>query len=61
MANLQKIQDNPEFGDEILGLFSFRKYIEGGYYLYHLFPALDLNLIENSDFMQTFDRSVWIN
>jgi hypothetical protein len=59
--NLKKIQENPMFGDEIEGLFCFKKYIKGGHYIYHLFPHLDLNLIENQDLMQTFDRSEHIH
>lgn len=59
--NLKKIQENPCFGDEIDGLFCFKKFIEGGYYFYFLFPQLDLNLIENQDLMHTFDRSEHIH
>lgn len=31
--------------------------MEGGHYMYHLFPRLDLKLIENQELMQTFNRS----
>ena len=35
--------------------FYFRKFADGSY-SYHLFPELNLSLIENPDFMVDFDR-----
>jgi len=52
---------NQENGAIIEKFFYFRKKIMGGTYQYHLFPTLDLLMIEDSDLMKTFDRNKYIS
>lgn len=54
--NLNNIDENENFGDEIEDLFYFTKFKNDGRYMYHLFPKLDLKLLENTDLMLTFNR-----
>lgn len=51
-----KDEEQKMFGLEINGLFPFTKTLKGGYYRYHLFPKLDLKLVENERLMKTFSR-----
>jgi len=55
MANPDKEEEEPK------DLFYFRKQLDGGAFQYHLFPKLDLKLIEDKELMQTCDRKKFIN
>ena len=57
--HLDDIEKNPEFGEQIHDFFYFRKQIEG-YYQYHLFPKLDVYIIEDRALMGTFNRKKYI-
>jgi len=55
----RELENNSTSDDEIQDFFYFRKQIEG-YYQYHLFPKLDLNLIEDKTLMGTCARKKYI-
>lgn len=55
--HLNECDNNPSFGDEITDFFPLSKLTS---YSYHLFPKLDLNLIEKQEFMRTTKRKEFI-
>ena len=55
--HLEEMEDPSKDCDEE-DLFYFRKYSDGSF-RYHLFPELNLSLIENSTFMVDFDRRAY--
>lgn len=54
---------NPDYegDDDEKDLFYFRKQIQGGFFEYHLFPKLDLRMIEDNELMQLEDRKKYID
>ena len=60
LENLQKIDENPEFGLTYSDLFYFKKIQQNGGINYHCFPQLNTRLIETKEFMCTKNREDYI-
>ena len=59
LENLEKLDEDENIGDQIFDLFYFKKRLTGSFQ-YHLFPEINLRLIENEKLMAIQDRGVYI-
>ena len=62
LQNYEKLEDDGTIGDNIYDLFYFKKRMNNTFQ-YHLFPELNLKLIENEKLMMytaQHDRNVYI-
>lgn len=50
--NYSRAEIEENFGVDLKGFFYFTKKRQGGYYKYHLFPKINLELIENKNLMK---------